>query len=260
MAAYNVAFMDPNERDVPAGTPRSDRAHFSPTRWSLVLEAGRDTNSHSREALAELCRTYWFPLYAYVRRRGFDAAQAEDLTQGFFAQLLEQNIVGGADPARGRFRAYLLGALRHYLSNQWSREQTIKRGGGRKLISLDLQDAESRYARELADATTPERIYERGWALTLLDRVMTELREQFMREGKGHIFERLRDSLGGGGGRGSSRLIATDLDLSEGAVRVALHRLRRRYRAVLRAQIAQTVATPDQIEAEIRDLFASLGK
>jgi RNA polymerase sigma factor (sigma-70 family) len=254
--------MDPHDPDALAGTPPrgGGGARFSTTRWSLVLEAGRDTNAHAHEALAQLCRMYWYPLYAYVRRRGFNSAQAEDLTQGFFAQLLEQNIVKGADPARGRFRAYLLGALRHFLSNERSREQAIKRGGGRKLIPLDLQDAERRYGLEPAHELTPERIYERGWALTLLERVMAELREQFVREGKGHIFERLRGSLGGRGERGSSRRVALELDLSEGAVRVALHRLRRRYRAMLREQIAQTVASPDQIEEEIRHLFAALGK
>jgi RNA polymerase sigma-70 factor (ECF subfamily) len=242
-----------------AGAAAAGRAHFATTRWSLVLEAGQNADVNSREALAQLCRMYWYPLYAYVRRRGSSAAQAEDLTQGFFAQLLEQNIVKGADPARGRFRAYLLGALRHFLSNQRSRERTIKRGGGRKPIPLDVADAERRYGLEVAHELTPERIYERGWALTLLERVMGQLREQFEREGKGHIFDRLRGSLGGGK-RGSSRQIAAELELSEGAVRVALHRLRGRYRALLREQIAQTVASADQIEAEIRHLFAVLGR
>ena len=251
--------MDQRDSDGPAGPPSPGGRHFFTTRWSLVLEAGQDANAHAQQALAQLCGMYWYPLYAYVRRQGCNPTEAEDLTQGFFAQLLEQNIVGGADPTRGRFRAYLLGALRHFLSNQRSREQTLKRGGGRKLISLDAQDAERRYSLEPAHELTPEKIYERGWALTLLERVVADLREQFVREGKGHIFERLRGSLGGGE-RGSSRQIALDLDLSEGAVRVALHRLRRRYRAMLREQIAQTVASPDQIEAEIQHLFASLAK
>jgi RNA polymerase sigma-70 factor (ECF subfamily) len=251
--------MDAHHQDGPSGAPSPGCGHFSTTRWSLVLEAGQDANANSQEALAQLCSMYWYPLYAYVRRRGFNPTEAEDLTQGFFARLLEQNIVKGADPARGRFRAYLLGALRHFLSNEWSREHTIKRGGGRKLIPLDLDDAERRYRLEPAHELTPEKIYERGWALTLLDRVVADLREQFVREGKGHIFERLRGSLGGGE-RGSSREIAVDLDLSEGAVRVALHRLRRRYRAMLREQIAQTVASADQIEGEIQYLFAALGK
>ena len=252
--------MHPHDPDGLSGAPPPNRAHFSTTRWSLVLEAGRDASPDSHEALAQLCRMYWYPLNAYVRRRGFDPARADDLTQGFFARLLEQDIVKGADPARGKFRAYLLGALRHFMSNQWHRDHTIKRGGGRKLIPLDLDDAERRYALEPAHELTPEKIYERGWALTLLERVAAELRDQLVREGKGHIFERLRGSLAGGGERGENRQIARDLALSEGAVRVALHRLRRRYRAVLRDQIAQTVASPDEIDQEIRDLFSALGK
>lgn len=247
---------DPAARPGAAPSPRDE---FSKTRWTLVLEAGKDAGARSQDALAQLCGMYWYPLYAYVRRRGHDPAQAEDLTQGFFVRLLEQNVVKGADPARGTFRAYLLGALRHYMSNEWSRAKTIKRGGGKKLIPLDLDDAERRYRLEPAHDLTPEKIYQRGWALTLLERVVAELREQFVSEGKGHIFERLRGALGGGQ-RGLTGKIAMDLDLSEGAVRVALHRLRRRYRALLREQIAQTVASPDQIEAEIQDLFAALEK
>jgi RNA polymerase sigma-70 factor (ECF subfamily) len=250
------------EDDDPAARPggaASPRDEFSKTRWTLVLEAGKDGGTSSQDALAQLCSMYWYPLYAYVRRRGHDPAQAEDLTQGFFVRLFEQNVVKGADPARGTFRSYLLGALRHYLSNEWSRAKTIKRGGGKKLIPLDLEDAERRYSLEPAHDLTPEKIYQRGWALTLLERVVTELRDQFAREGKGHIFDRLRGALASTE-RGQTAKIATDLDVSEGAVRVALHRLRRRYRALLREQIAQTVASPDQIEAEIQDLFAALGK
>ena len=231
---------------------------FATTRWTLVLTAGGDGSSQSRNAMAELCALYWYPLYAFIRRKGHDPDRAQDLTQGFFARLLERNIVQTADRQRGRFRAYLLGALQHFLADERDREHALKRGGGHVTISRDLETAEQRYALEPAHDLTPERLFDRRWASTVIALVMAELRRQFVAEGKADLFERLKPFLVSDPSDATQAQAATELGISPGAARVALHRMRRRYGELLREQIAETVSSPDQIDEEIRDLFAAI--
>jgi RNA polymerase sigma factor (sigma-70 family) len=227
---------------------------FATTRWSLVAAA---QGPAARQALAELCELYWYPVYAFVRRCGRPAVDAGDLTQEFFTRLLETAGIAGADPAKGRFRSYLQGACRHFLANQRDRVLAKKRGGGQAVLSLDLPDAERRYAAEPADGRTPEQLFDRRWALTLLDAVLADLRFDYDAAGQADLFDRLKETLTGEGEAYAA--IAAGVGMTEGAVKVAAHRFRRRYRARLRAAIAETVSTPAEIEAEIRDLFAALG-
>ncbi len=235
------------------------RSGFETTQWSIVLAAGRDATGPARDALATLCDRYWYPVYAYVRRRGHDADEAEDLTQSFFATLLEKRYVGAADPARGRFRSFLLTAVTHFLSNERDRATAAKRGGGRAIVSLDAETAEGRYRMEPSHDATPERLFERRWALTLLDRTLGALRAEQERAGHAERFDRLKGFLTGEGGDGGYGVAAADLGLSEGAVKVAIHRLRKRYRELLRAEIAQTLEDTAAVEDELRALFAALG-
>jgi RNA polymerase sigma-70 factor (ECF subfamily) len=233
-------------------------ASFDSTRWSIVLAAARDPSERARAALSDLCETYWYPVYAYVRRRGHAPDEAEDLTQAFFAKLLEKRYVRDADPERGRFRSFLLAAVKHFLSNERDRVEALKRGGGRPLVSLDLETAEGRYRVEPSHDVTPERVYERRWALTLLDRTLARLRAEYERAGQAPRFERLKGYLTGEASGGYAEAMAA-LGLSEGAVKVAVHRLRRRYRELLRAEIAETVEDASAVEGELRALFAALG-
>jgi RNA polymerase sigma factor (sigma-70 family) len=229
---------------------------FATTHWSLVLAAGHGSRPDAATALATLCEAYWHPLYYYVRRRGYRAEEAQDLTQAFFAKLLEKGYLKVADPDRGRFRSFLLVSLNHFLANEWDRARAKKRGG--KVLSLDIEGAESRYSLEPADDLTAEKLFERRWAMTLLDLVLARLREEFAREGRERVFERLKDFLGGAAADAPYRQAAADLGMTEAAVKMAVHRLRRQYRRLLRAQIAQTVASPEQVDDEIRHLFAAL--
>jgi len=248
--------MPGDEHDGAAPPPGA--GHFATTRWSLVLAAGRQTSVESREALGTLCRLYWYPLYAYVRRRGHAPEEAEDLTQGFFARLLEKHAVRAADPARGRFRSYLLTSLKHFLVNERHRARAQKRGGGRQAISLDVRHGEGRYRLEPADEMTAEKLFERRWALTLLELVLAELRGQYARDGRERLFDRLKGFLGGRDAGTPYSGVAEELGMTPGAVRVAVHRLRRRYRRLLRDRIAQTVASPDDVDDEVRHLFAAI--
>jgi RNA polymerase sigma factor (sigma-70 family) len=233
---------------------------FATTQWSLVLAAADAEDAHGREALAKLCQVYWYPLYAFVRRQGHGPHDAQDLTQEFFLRLLEKDYLGDVDRARGKFRSFLLVALKHFLSKEWARAKTLKRGGGQALISLDALSAEERYRREPEDNATPERLFEQRWALTLLDRVLSRLSEEYETAGKRALFEQLRGCLTGDSGLPPYAELAVRLNLTEGAVKVVVHRLRRRYRGVLRDEIAQTVADPAEIDDEIRELFSALGK
>jgi RNA polymerase sigma factor (sigma-70 family) len=235
-----------------------DRARFATTQWSMVLAAGRSGGAQSGEALATLCRRYWYPVYAYARRRGFDPDHAADLTQGFFTQLVEQKIVSGADPNRGKFRSYLLGAFKHFMSHEWARDRAQKRGGGRKLIPLDPRVAEERYGLEPAHDLTAERLFERQWAVRLLELTMEELQRQCMRDGKGRHFEVFKPFLSGGSGT-AYREAGAALGLAEGAARVVVHRLRRRYRDLLREHILETVGSPELVDEEIQHLFTAVG-
>jgi RNA polymerase sigma factor (sigma-70 family) len=239
--------------------PGSAVAHqFANTRWSLVAAAGQRRSPQSQEALATLCRIYWYPLYAYARRHLPSAHDAQDLTQEFFAQLLEKDYLQAADPRRGKFRSFLLTAFKHFLSRERERAKAQKRGGGRRLISLDFQLGESRYHREPVDHATPERLYERGWALAILEQTLARLRQELTNAGKEKLFECLKGALAGEGMQVSYAQVAEELGISEQAVKVAVYRMRRRYQELLRAEIAQTVASPEEVEEELRDLFAAI--
>jgi RNA polymerase sigma-70 factor (ECF subfamily) len=231
---------------------------FQTTHWSLVLAAGRRPSNESREALASLCARYWYPLYAFVRRKLDDPHQAQDLTQEFFAQLLERNSLAVAEPGRGRFRAFLLTSFKNFLSNESAKARTKKKGGGKSPIPLDFVLGETRYSREPADELTPERLYDRQWALTLLGRVLDRLQDEFQQAGKLRQFEVLKPFVSATTKRASYSEAARELGMGEGATKVAAHRLRRRYRQLLRAEISQTVSEPGQIDEEIRNLFSAL--
>lgn len=232
---------------------------FPTTQWSQVIAAGDPDAPLARESLAELCAAYWYPLYAYIRRRGHDSEQARDLTQDFFTRALEKGLLAEADPTRGRFRSFLRTVCTHFLANHRDREHAIKRGGGRVAIPLDAAGAEGQYARELADGLTPERIFDRSWALTLLGRVLDRLGREYDEAGKTAVFEALRGRLAGDTEESSYTNVAAQIGLTEGAARVAAHRLRRRYGELLRQEIGNTLADPTLIDDEIRDLFAALG-
>jgi RNA polymerase sigma factor (sigma-70 family) len=249
--------MSPSDR-VPESRSGGARS-FATTHWSLVLAAAQDRRPDAQAALATLCQTYWYPLYYYVRRRGHRPDEAQDLTQAFFAALLEKEYLRVADPERGRFRSFLLASLNHFLANEWDRARARKRGGGRRMISMDIADAERRCALDPADNLSAEKRFEQQWAITLLDRVLAELRRQFVHEGKQRHFDQLKGFLGGAASAAPYRQAASEMGMTEAAVKMAVHRMRRRYRRLLRARIAQTVASPEEIEDEIRHLFAALG-
>jgi RNA polymerase sigma factor (sigma-70 family) len=237
----------------------SDAAGFAATRWTLVLAAARgNVTPRAAAAMAELCRVYWYPLYAYVRRRGHDNHEAEDLTQEFFLRLLAKNYLAAADREKGKFRAFLLASLKHFLANEWDRSQAQKRGGGQTVLPISTVDAESRYRLEPWHDLTPERLFERQWALTVLDQVLRRLRAEFAADGKEAVFDKLKHFLTGGRESGGYAQVAADLATTEGAVKTAVHRLRRRYRQLLRDEIAQTVAGPEEVDGEIEYLLSCL--
>jgi RNA polymerase sigma-70 factor (ECF subfamily) len=231
---------------------------FVTTHWSVVLAAGDASSPRAQAALEALCRAYWYPLYAYVRRKGYGADVAQDLTQEFFARLLARNYLSVADRNKGKFRSFLLGSLEHFLARQWTKAHAQKRGGGKAALSLDGMDAENRYLLEPAHELTPEKIFDRRWATTLLDKAMSRLREECVADDKGNLFSKVESFLSGEKGEASYADIGAALKMSEGAIKVAVHRLRQRYGELVRAEIAQTVATPDQADEELRYLFAVL--
>ena len=222
------------------------------------MRAASPASPEARDALEGLCRDYWYPLYAFVRRKGHDPENAQDLVQGLFADLLERESFQGLGPARGRFRSFLMASCSHYLSKYHERERAQKRGGGRAPISIDAHDAESRFGGEPAHDQTAERLFERRWALTVLDRVLAILDAEMGRSDKQALYAELRPSLLGHEGARSYLAIANALDLTEGAVKMAASRLRSRYRSILREQIGRTVADPAEIDDEIRELLGSL--
>ena len=232
---------------------------FRTTHWSVVLRAGRESSADSAEALEKLCRTYWFPIYAYVRRRVVDPDNAQDLTQEFFARLIGQNLVGLADPERGKFRAFVLTLLKHFLSNHWERERAQKRGGGQVVISLDALPAEERYAVEPAESFTPDQAFDRKWAEETLARVQGQLQHEYEAAGMGPRYHQLKVYLLHGHAPDSYAAAAAQLGLSESAVKSAIFRLRRRFAELFRHEIAQTVSSPAEVEDEIRHLLAALG-
>ena len=233
---------------------------FGTTHWSVVLLAGKDDNVQAAEAMGKLCRTYWYPLYAFVRRSGHDPADAQDLTQEFFARFLAKNYLANVDPSKGKFRSFLLASMKHFLAKEWARAKALKRGGGKTVIPLDADSAETRYIHEPADNTTPDTIYERRWALTLLDNVLTCLHKEYQETGKGPLFEQLQGCLAGDKSLLPYAELSSRLNMTEGAIKVAIHRLRHRYRNLLRENIAQTVSSPQEVDDEIRYLFRALQK
>jgi RNA polymerase sigma-70 factor (ECF subfamily) len=225
------------------------------THWSVVQAAGHSFDTKAREALAALCRGYWYPLYVYVRRRGYRQHDAEDLTQAFFARLLERNWIGRAEQAKGRFRTFLLTALERFLANEWDKVRARKRGGGREFVPVQIDEAETRYGVEPVDERTPEQAFEYHWAVTLLDEVVRRLEREFQERGQPELFAALKPCLTGGSSAQPYDALAAKLGLSEAAVKVAVHRLRQRYRELLRAEIADTVASPQEVDAEMRHLL-----
>jgi RNA polymerase sigma-70 factor (ECF subfamily) len=224
----------------------------------VVLRAAKpDSSPQAREALASLCEAYWYPLYAYVRRLGHSPHDAQDLTQEFFGRLLQKHYLAGIHREGGRFRSFLLAALKGFLANEWDRAHAQKRGGGLSWVSIDAAAAETRFAREPADELTPERIFERQWAQALLSQVLTRLRAEYVAAGKQKLFEQISASLSQPRGAVPYAEIAGGLGMTEAAVKMAVQRLRGRYRELLRAEIAETVADAGEIEAEIRHLFAT---
>ncbi len=235
-------------------------AQFATTRWSMVLHAGQagSKTSSARDALARLCRMYWFPLYAHVRRRGFSAHDAEDLTQEFFARILARQSIAQADPARGRFRAFILTTLDHFLSDARDRARAAKRGGDRELLSLDLSDAETRFAGVADSGASPDQMFDREWALAVLRSVLARLEEEYGAAGKTELFAALKSTLTGARDSQPYAELAVRLGRNENAVRVAVHRLRQRYRALLQAEVADTVASDEDANAEMRVLLQAL--
>jgi len=233
---------------------QSGQARFATTHWSMVLKAGQG----AEEALLKLCKVYWTPLYAYTRRSGHAPHEAQDLTQGFFAHVIENRAFANVAPAKGRFRSFLLVALKHYLNNEWHKQNAQKRGGKQVIISWDELQPSDRDMVEPAENLSPEKVFDREWALTLLNRVMKQLEKECAAARKGELFSLLKDYLTGDEGPKTYRDIATKLGMTEGAVKVSVHRMRRRFGELVREQIERTVADPKEVDSEIRELFAAL--
>jgi RNA polymerase sigma-70 factor (ECF subfamily) len=233
--------------------------HFATTHWSLVGAArpGQASQTRAREALEELCRTYWYPLYAFVRSRGYSAVDAQDLTQAFFARFIETDGFASADRERGRFRSYLLGSMKHFLANEWHRAQTKKRGGNVQFIEFDALDPEARYAGASEQSDNPELLFDREWALQIITGALQELRDEMVKAGRSEQFDALKGSLTGQDELPRDQ-VAANLGMSTGAVKVAVHRLRQRYRMLLRAAIAETVSNEADLDDEMRYLIKVL--
>lgn len=243
-------------KEVPSETVALPDAQFRTTHWSAVLAAREEDSPRADDALAQLCRTYWYPLYAYVRRRGHTPHDAQDLTQEFFARLLEKRMLSAVRRERGKFRWFLLSAMKRFLANDWNREHAAKRGGGQSVVSLDEQTAENRYRFEIADDATPEILFDQSWAVTLLEQAQRQLHNEYKGSNRGPIFEQFKVFLSGDRATMNLADAGAALGMSEGAAKVAVHRLRQRFRECLREQIAQTVSTPAEVDEEIRNLFA----
>jgi RNA polymerase sigma factor (sigma-70 family) len=234
---------------------------FVTTHWSLVLSAGQSDGTRAQDALARLCQTYWYPLYAYARGRGHSREDAQDLTQEFFARLLAHDWVAKADPSKGRFRSFLLTAMKRFMADEWDKARAQKRGGGAPLLPLPFDAAETQWSREPADEhLTPEESFERRWVMALLEEVLARLRAEYEEEGNAGLFSEINPCLVGERATLPYAELAGKLGLSESAVKTAVHRLRRRYRKLLRDEIAQTLAAPGEVDEELRHLFAVLGK
>ncbi len=239
-------------------SPGAGTAQFTTTHWTVVATAGQRESSESTKALEVLCRSYWYPLYAYVRRRGYDLHEAQDLTQEFFARLLGRDYLGAVDRTKGKFRSFLLGALAHFLANEWRNARAQKRGGHSSFISLNDTSAEQQYLQVPAANLSPERLFEQQLATTLLERVLVQLREEFVCANKKALFENLKVFLTGEKPAASYADLALKLGTTEAALKMAISRMRQRYGELLRAEIASTVSSPEAVHEELRALFAAL--
>jgi len=237
---------------------QSSKQRFATTHWSVVLAAGKRSSPQQKQALETLCRSYWFPLYAYLRQRGCDRHEAEDVTQAFFAHMLEKENLRTVDPQYGKFRSFLLVRLKGFLSDERDRARAQKRGGGRKILSLGIQNAEGQYALEPARGLSPEMLFEKSWALKVLERTMDRLEADMAKKGKQGLFDHLKVYLTADKDAIPYEAMAAELRMTEGSVRVAVHRLRRRYKKLLRDEISQTVSDDDQIDEEMGHLFSAL--
>jgi RNA polymerase sigma-70 factor (ECF subfamily) len=242
------------------GQPGDSAQGFHTTHWSVVLAAGEEGTAQATTALTRLCQTYWYPVYAFIRKRGHSPEQAQDFTQDFFAGFLEKNYVTKASPDRGRFRAFLMSSVENFLHNQHDRAQALKRGGGRQILSLDYNGAEARYQYEPVDETNPMKIFEQQWAATLLETVLGRLRHEFGAEGRMGLFEDLQAHLWGDAESIPYARLAQKCGLTESNIKAIAHRLRQRYRTLLREEIAQTVSQPGEVDDEIRHLMRTVSQ
>ncbi len=232
-------------------------AQFATTRWTMVVAAGQEDAPDARQALEFLCQRYWPPLYCYLRRQGYDRSRAEDFVQGFFTHLLEKRGLQTVKPQKHRFRSFLLVSLKNFVADECRRARSARRGGGRCILSLEFEQAETRYTLEPADQLTADKLFDRAWALTVIGRAMETLKREYAQAGKGELFEQVKSHITTEPEAGVYRRTAEGLGMSEGAVRVAAHRLRRRLRELIRSEIAETVTTAEELEEEVRDLFAA---
>ena len=242
----------------PTGPASPHGPAFVTTHWSVVLTAAGADTTRAHEALSSLCQTYWYPLYAYARRRGYSPEDAQDLTQEFFARLLEKQWLARADREKGKFRSFLLMAMKRFLANEWDKAQALKRGGQIRLVPFQFDTAETRYCQEPANTCTPDQVYEKHWALTLLQSVLQRLRADYVHDGKAELFTALEPCLIGSRETQPYAALAAQLSMTEGAVRMAVKRLRDRYRQALQDEIARTVTTPAEADEELRHLFRAL--
>ena len=247
-------------KEIPPLDPPAAAARFVTTRWSVVLDAADHSSPASEAALAHLCGAYWYPLYAFARRQGHSPEEAQDLTQEFFARLIQTNFIASVSREKGRFRSFLLTVLKRFMINEWQRNRAQKRGGGAIALSLDSEEAEARFRRESVGDLPADVLYERRWALALLDRVIDSLRREFEIEGKGALFDGLKGFLYGEQGDQTQAEVGTRFGLSPSAMKAAVHRLRKRYRRRLREEVAGTVASPAEVDDELRHLLTVLSR
>ncbi|HWN95896.1 MAG TPA: sigma-70 family RNA polymerase sigma factor [Methylomirabilota bacterium] len=244
--------------DEPPGEAKVPGGGFNTTHWSVVMLAGQETSPESASALERLCRAYWYPLYAYARRQGHSPPDGQDLTQQFFAGFIEKKYFGLANPDRGRFRCFLLASFKHFLANEYNRSQTAKRGGEYAFVSWDETEAEMYYGNEPAHESSPDRLFERAWVLTLLEKVMKDLQQEYVRVGKGKVFDALHVFLSGEKSESTYAEIGERIEMSESAIKMAVSRLRQRYGEKLRSEIANTLTGPTSVEDELRHLLGAL--
>jgi RNA polymerase sigma factor (sigma-70 family) len=243
---------------IPREAVAPEAGGFVTTHWSVVLLAGQEDSPKAASALERLCRTYWYPLYAYARRQGYNPTDGEDLTQQFFAAFLEKKYFGMADPGRGRFRSFLLSSFKHFLANEYHRSHAVRRGGRCTIVSWDAGDTEERYRNEPASETSPDKLFERAWVLTLLEKVMKDLQQEYTRANKAKVFDALHVFLSGEKSEHTYAEIGQGLQMSEPAVKMSVSRLRQRYGEKLRSELAHTLTESTSVEDELRHLLGAL--